>query len=174
MFKRPDYPGRVADGDGAWRDILCHDGSGSYDAPLADGDSGKQYRTSSNPYLILDADWFGEGIAPEGGIRIVAAVADSLVRGVSGGVYFHVRRYQDTVSDVDAVVIDESAVHVDNHIVADVYIPSVFAMEVNVDMNVLPHAAEEFPKYQLPGRGIIIVAGVKQPYQPLCTQGKIQ
>ena len=77
---------------------------------------------------------------------------------------------QHIAADVNAVVVHESAVHVDNHLVADENMLSVFAMEINVHMHSLSHAAEHLAQQGLFALCVGIICGVELCQQPPCAQ----
>ena len=75
----------------------------------------------------------------------------------------HVGSDEDVVPDVDAVVVDEGAVHVDDHVVADKDVAAEFAMKINVEMNALSDVSEEFAHQALLFFAVVVLDVVQLP-----------
>ena len=76
----------------------------------------------------------------------------------------HVGGDEDVVPDVDAVVVDERAVHVDHDVVADEDVAAEFAMKINVEMNALSHVSEEFAHQALFFFAVVVLDVVQLPH----------
>ena len=77
---------------------------------------------------------------------------------------------QHIAADVNAVVVHERAVHVDNHFVSDKNMLSVFAMEINIHMHAFSHAAEHLAQQGLLALRVGIIRGIELCQQPPCAQ----
>ena len=75
----------------------------------------------------------------------------------------HVGSDEDVVPDVDALVVDERAVHIDDHVVADKDVAAEFAMKINVEMNALSHVSEEFAHQALLFFAVVVLDVVQLP-----------
>ena len=85
-----------------------------------------------------------------------------------GGIYLHIRCDQDVVTDINAMVVHKSTVHVDDDLIADEDMLAIFAMEVDVHVNTLPDTAEQLAQQSLFASGIGVVRGIELRQQAFC------
>ena len=61
---------------------------------------------------------------------------------MSGCIYLYIGSNQYITADINAVVVHESAVHVDNHFIPDKDMFAAFAVEVYIDSRMFSDATE--------------------------------
>jgi len=68
---------------------------------------------------------------------------------VGGCVYLYIGCYQHIIAYLDDIVVYKRTVHVDDNLITDENVLPVFAMEINIDVNMFSHLAEQIMKDSL-------------------------
>jgi hypothetical protein len=68
---------------------------------------------------------------------------------VGGCVYLYIGCYQHIVAYLNDIVVYKRTVHVDDNLITDENVLPVFAMEINIDVNMFSHLAEQIMKDSL-------------------------
>ena len=165
-----DYPAGIAHRHTVGRNVAGDHTSGTHYAPCSDGHARQNDRSSANPCPVLNTDGLGierPAIAALKRCGVSIRFVVHILGGVSGGVYLHVRSYKHMRADVDAVVVNERAVHVDNHVIAHMYVFPVLTVEVNIYAQVATCRAEYLAQDVIPPLSIAIIEPVQLRQQPL-------
>ena len=141
---RFDHAAGIADGDDVLRNGAGDDAACPDHAVASDRDARKQNGAAADPDAVFDFDGARNGSAEAFARNVFGDEALGKTRRVRPRIDLHVGGDEDVVPDVDAVVVDERAVHVDHDVVADEDVAAEFAMKINVEMNALSHVSEEF------------------------------
>lgn len=173
-FYLSDDPGWIAHGYRVRRYILSDHGPGPNDTPPAYGYTWQQDGATTYPHLVLNSNGPRVRLAPEGRVGMTAVITDRGLGRVCSCVHLDVRCDKHPVADVDTVIVYEGAVHVNDNMVAQMNILTIFAVEVNVNVYVLAHTAQKVVQDAELGLTVSIVAGIILPEQSFGTQAQIR
>lgn len=108
--------------------------SSTHGAALAHADTGQDGDIASDPAILLDDNVAAQSLA-------AAALTTSRVDGIRGAHELDVGAEDASIADGDGAGVGDAAVGADQHVVADVDVVTVVAVERRFDGDVLAHAA---------------------------------
>ena len=159
----------------SYRNTIFRNRTGHYtacsdDTVPADSDSRQQDGTSANPYTVLYSDGQSVCAAYFFAFRPILHHAFVYFRGMGGCIYLHIGSNQHIAANINAVVVHESTIHVDNHFVAYENMFPVFTMEINIHMHSFSHAPEHLTQQSLLTLRVGVIRSIELCQQPPCAQ----
>ena len=144
LFEFLNYPARISHCHAVCRNRACHHTARTDDGVFSNRNAGQDDGTSAYPNAVFYPDRTCDGVADVIPFRPIPSHSLAHIGGMRGGIYLHIRCDQDVVTDINAMVVHKSTVHVDDDLIADEDMLAIFAMEVDVHVNTLPDTAEQF------------------------------